>query len=206
MSGSYAESPRNDGNEAVTVRLHSPTNSLGYPNMSGLASVDGSIDPEQLFADGDVDTERRTYTHEDPDHCETGAVGRSIVGVTDEAGRLLLVVDPDAETLILPNDTVEPGGDWRAAGRDRVEAMAGIEASLDDVVLVRRVEHEIEGSGCARTATTHHVLFEASVDPDAALDGLCEDNDWELGWYDEVPFEFDDHGTGALEDVSLFLE
>jgi hypothetical protein len=174
--------------------------------MSGFSHSDGSIDPAQLFDDGEVDTERRTYEHEDSDHCETGALGRSIVGVTDDDGRLLLVVDPDERNLVLPNATIQPGDDWAAAGRERVEAVAGIDVTLDGLVLFRRVEHATEGSETARTSTTHHVLFAASADSNAEFDGRCEDNDWELGWYDEVPFEFDDAGTGALEDIRLFLE
>lgn len=174
--------------------------------MSILTLTDGSIDPAQLFDDGEVDAERRTYTHEEPEHCETGALGRSILGVTDDDGRLLLVVDPDGRNLVLPNAKIAPGDDWAVAGRERVEAMAGIDVTLDGVALVRRVEHETEGVETAPTSTTHHVLFEASADPDATFDGLCDDNDWELGWYDEVPFEFDDGDTGALADVRLFLE
>lgn len=173
--------------------------------MTELESIDARIDPEQLFADGDVATEERTYTHEDPDHCESGAAGRAIVGVADGDGRMLLVVDPDEERAILPNDTVESGDDWAEVARSRLEGMAGLDVTLDDVALVRRVEHVVEGEETP-LVTTHHVLFGASVAADAALDGLCGDNDWELGWYDEVPFGFDDGGTGAIEDVRLFLD
>jgi hypothetical protein len=84
--------------------------------------------------------------------------------------------------------------------------MAGLDVTLDGVVLVRRVEHVLRTAERDRTATTYHVLFEASPGSDVALDGLCEDNHREPGWYDEVPFEFSDHGTGALEDIRLFLE
>lgn len=163
------------------------------------------IDPEQLFADDAVDAERRTYTHEDAGHCEATAAGRAIVGVTDDDGRLLLLVNRDEEHAVLPNETVDADEDWAAAGRRRVEEMAGIDVALDGVERVRRVEHVVEDEG-APPDTTHHVVFGASPASDATLDGLCEDNDWEMGWHDGLPVEDEDDDAGALDDIRLFLE
>lgn len=183
------------------------TNSHDYTDMTGDASIetaDGTagIDPERLYADGDVPTERRTFEHGDADHCEADAAGRAIVGVTVPDGRVLLVTNPVAEHAILPNEVVDPGEDWVEAARDRVAAMAGIDVALTGVELVRRVEHTVDGEV---GGTTHHVLFAATAPSDAIPDGLCDDNDWELGWYDAVPHENEGDDGGAMADVRRFL-
>ena len=65
--------------------------------MTETIPADTAIEPERLLNEGRVDTERLTLTHENDDHyrdhCETDAIGRAIVGVTDADDRLLLVVD-----------------------------------------------------------------------------------------------------------------
>lgn len=163
------------------------------------------IDPEQLFADDAVDAERRTYTHEDADYCEATDAGRAIVGVTDDAGRLLLLVNRGEEHAILPNERVDDGEDWAAVARNQVEELAGIDVALDGVERVRRVEHVVEDDGTP-PRTTHHVVFGASPAGSTALGDLCEDNDWEIGWHDELPVAAEDDDAGVLDDVRLFLE
>lgn len=175
--------------------------------MTGDVSIetaDGTerIDPERLYADGEVPTEKRTFHHEDADHCEDDAAGRAIVGVTAPDGRVLVVTNPDEEHAILPNEVVEPGDDWADAARDRVAAMAGIDVTLTDVELARRVDHAVDGEV---VGTTHHVLFAASAPSDEIPDGLCDDNDWELGWYDAVPYENEGEDGGATDDIRQFL-
>lgn len=174
-------------------------------DTTGTISEETRIDPERLFDEGDVDTDERTYTHETGDHCEADAVGRAVIGVTDADGSLLLVVDPAEGHALLPNETVASGEDWAAVGRERIAGMAGLEVALDGIVRVRRVEHVVEGE--AERRTTHHVVFGASVDESRPpLDGLCDDNPWELRWCDDLPVEDDDGGTGSIDDVRLFLD
>lgn len=186
--------------------------------MSGNSATEASIDvdPEQLFEEERIETEERTYTHETGDHCEADAAGRAIVGVTDAGGRLLLAVNEDEGHAILPNGTVAPGEDWAAVGREEVAGMAGLDVSFDDpacVERVRRVEHVVESEDGAGDAddegphVTHHVVFGASIaETRPPLDGLCEDNPWELRWCEAVPVEMDDDGNGVLDDVRLFLD
>ena len=161
-------------------------------------------DPAAVAERRGVAFERRTYEHEDAEHCEADAAGRAIVGLTDSKGRVLVVVRPEENHAVLPNETVDPGGDWAAVGREWVEGMVGVEATFDDVRLVREVEHLVDGGTESRT---HHVVFDGSlVDPDATLDGLCDDNPWELRWLDAVPDWLpDDDPQEAHADIERFI-
>jgi hypothetical protein len=162
-------------------------------------------DPEAIADSEGLEISQRTYIHENRDHCEANAVGRAIVGITDEDGRLLLLVNPAADHAILLHATVAPGEDWATIGRHTVEEMAGISVTLDTVERVRQVDHVLDGDSTPQS-TTHHLVFGASVaSPEATLDGPCEDDGWEIGWYDELPVGIDDNGTGALDDIRLFL-
>ena len=117
-------------------------------------------DPAAVAERWGVAFERRTYEHEDAEHCEADAAGRAIVGLTDSKGRVLVVVRPEENHAVLPNETVDPGGDWAAVGREWVEGMVGVEATFDDVRLVREVEHLVDGGTESRT---HHVVFDGSL-------------------------------------------
>jgi hypothetical protein len=68
---------------------------------------------------------------------------------------------------------------------------------------VRRVDHTVDGEV---VETTHHVVFAASAPSDAIPDGLCDDNDWELGWFDAHPYPDDEVGDGhSRRDIQRFL-
>lgn len=122
--------------------------------MTEIITEVANIDLEQLFDDERAATERRTYTHENADHCEADAAGRAIVGVTDADGRVLLAVNPKESHTILPNETVAPDEDWATVGRDRVEGLASIDVTLDGVERVRRVEHVVGDESTSRSPTT----------------------------------------------------
>lgn len=178
--------------------------------MTETIPTDTAIEPERLLNEGRVDTERLTLTHENGDHyrdhCETDAIGRAIVGVTDADDRLLLVVDFENGHATLPNDTVTPDEGWVTVGRDWVEGAAGIDPAIDDVERVRRVEHLVEGESTPRS-TTYQVVFGASIPATGTIpDRLCADNPFELGWCDAVPVAMDDAGAGVLDDIRLFLD
>ena len=160
------------------------------------------IDAERLYADGDVPTERRTFDHEDADHCEAAAAGRAIVGASAPDGRVLLVTNADEEHAILPNTVVDPGEDWAEAAREHLRKAAGIDVELEGVELVRRVDHAVDGEV---VETTHHVVFAASAPDDRIPDGLCADNDWELGWYDHLPYGAGEDDAGVAADIRRVL-
>jgi hypothetical protein len=116
---------------------------------------------------------------------------------------VLLVANPDIEHALLPNAVVDPDEEWADAARQHLRASAGIDVELDGVRLVRRVDHTLDGEV---VETTHHVVFAASGPTDAIPDGLCDDNDWELGWFDAHPYPADGVGDGqARRDVERFL-
>lgn len=172
--------------------------------MTDTVTHPASVEPAALYERDAVATEQRTYTHEDPDHCEADAAGRAIVGLTDDDGRLLVVVEPDGAHVVLPNEVVAPGDDWAAAARERVVGMADIDVTLDGVALVRRVEHVL-GDETEPRSTTHHVLFEASP-AGGDVGGLCDTNDWELRWWTGVPPAFSADDSPAVDDIRWFLE
>jgi hypothetical protein len=162
-------------------------------------------DPAAVAERRGVAFERRTYEHENVEHCETDAAGRAIIGVTDLDGRVLIVAQFQEEHAVLPNETVDPDGDWAAVGRERIEGMVGVEVTLNDVRLVREVEHHIDGELRSRT---YHVVFGAALTtPSASLDGLCDDTPWDLRWIDAVPDWLPaDDPHGAQSDMQLFVE
>ena len=162
-------------------------------------------DPAALAERQEIPFEHRTYEHDDPEHCENEAVGRAIVGLCNANGEVLVIVHPEEGQAVLPNETVETNEDWAAVGCERIEAMVGIDVTLTDIRLVREVDHHTDGE---RRSRTHHVVFGASpVDPAKSLDGLCDDNPWELRWLDTVPDWLpDDDPQGAHADIKLFSE
>jgi hypothetical protein len=178
--------------------------------MTETISADTIIDPERLFNNDSIDTEERTHTHENEEHyrnrCEAGTVGRTIVGITDADGRLLLLTDPEEGHALLPNDTVSGDESWTTIGREWVEGAAGIDVTIEHIERVRRVEHAIENRDGVESVT-YQIVFSASIPSAGTIpDGLCADNPWELGWYGELPFRMDDAGPGILDDIRLFLD
>lgn len=161
-------------------------------------------DPAAITEHTGIPAEHETYHHDDVDHCEHEAAGRAIVGVINNEGRLLCVVHPEEGHVVLPNETVPAGGDWAAVARERAAGMADVEVTLDGVQLVRTVDHAVAGTVESRT---HHVLFTASLaDPDAPLEGLCNDNPWELRWLSAVPGRAGDDPQGPYVDIKRLLE
>lgn len=136
------------------------------------------------------------------DHREADTEGRTIVGMTDKEGQLLVAVEPEADHAVLLNDTVGAGENRVVVARAYVSATAGIDTVIDEVQLVRGVDHVTEGEDDPRS-TTHHVLFAASP-ASGEFDGLCDTKDWEFQWREKVPVE-DGNGTGVLDEIRRFL-
>lgn len=153
---------------------------------------------------------QRTHVHEDReqyhDHCESDVVGRSIAGITDEDGRLLLVVDPEQQYVVLPNATVARGEDWATVGREYVSELAGIDVTLGGIERVRRIEHVIESVGTVEH-TVDHVIFGGSVaSVKSPHDELCTNNPFELGWYEQLPPIDDTEPPESAADVKSFFD
>ena len=195
------------GNEAVRAAQAAITTAMSEHTADTVDGTEGNdrtvTDPEALAERNGIAFEHRTYNHDDAEHCETDTAGRAIVGLTDPDGRVLVAVQPEEDHAVLPNETVEPDGDWTAAGRERVEGTAGVSVTLDDVRRVREVEHHVDGE---IRSTTHHVVFGGSLaDADTTLDGLCDDDPWKLRWFDAMPTWLDDEARGVYADIELFV-
>lgn len=164
-------------------------------------------DPVAAADSAGLAMERRRRVHESraqyQEHCESDAVGRAIVGITDADDQFLLVVNQKQLVAMLPNDTVASGEDWATVSREWVEGAAGIDVVIVGIERVRRVDHEIEGEE-SPASTVHHVVFSGTASK-TAIDGLCADNPFELGWYDELPIS-EDEGSEHIADVRLFID
>ena len=160
------------------------------------------LEPAQLREREDVAYDERTYVHDDETHCAADAAGRTVVGVTNERSKVLLLVA--GEHAILPNCTVDADEDWAPVARETAAETAGGPVALERVRAVRRVEHCVEGADTPHNVT-FQVVFEAS--PEAETAPTAEDDDWTAGWFDEIPVPFDaedSHGD-AVADVRRFL-
>lgn len=114
------------------------------------------------------------------------------VGVTNDAGDVLVMRVTEQCDRKIPSAGVEPGEDYAAAARRWVAEQAGIEIELDAIEAVWRFEARLDGetSGAFR----HFVVFSGSpVDGSSDGDGnggLPEDREAvEAGWFDELPDE-----------------
>lgn len=174
-------------------------------NETATTEVPPAIDPATLRDREDVTYRERTYTHEDADHCAADAVGRVVVGVTDDAGALLATVDDEGDHAVLPNCVVDGDDEWAAVARETAARVAGTEVALEAVEAVRRVEHVLADDPEPH-AVTHQVVFAASPvgEPDAGV----PDDEWTAGWHASMPVDLDAgeaHGD-AVADLRRFLE
>lgn len=165
----------------------------------GAVTTDGGEHPgpEALAAREGVERVEVTYEHDDPDHCEAGYAGRTVFGVTNDDGELLVLEHVDDDVVLLPNGLVEEGGHL-VAGLEFMEVALGLEVEVDSVERVRVVDHEVDGKRVDRTA---HVVAAASV---AGGDLDVHDDNWTAAWVSEVP---DGEESGDAEaDMALFLD
>ncbi|WP_439025408.1 NUDIX domain-containing protein [Haloarchaeobius sp. DT45] len=166
--------------------------------------------PEALLDRGDVEYVERTHVlppaeFEDARDRAGTIDGGVVVGVTDEAGRLLLIQNDWSDGWILPGGGVEPGEDWEAAARREAEEETGVAVTLDgpDLVYQGRLEHaetgEILDDGYA-------VFFAASPRDDGAVaddPGVADEDIQAVGWFGSVP---DDVDSDHEAEVRRFVE
>jgi hypothetical protein len=172
-------------------------------------------DPDALTTRDGVDVSESTYPHEDFDHCEADSDGRVVVGVTTDAGEVLLQVHESEDHVLVPNEVVADG-DWDGAARRAAEQF-GVPVELDGVERVRVVDHvEVDErpedhsdvpDDAPVVETTHHVVVGASVATADVPEPSADDDEWTVGWYDELPVDVPDDASGdSLDDIRTFLE
>jgi hypothetical protein len=160
-------------------------------------------DPTTLVDRDDVDYREHTFVHESTDHCERDYAGRAIVGVTNDAGEVLLLVHEENDGAVLPNAKVEPGDDWVAAGVGEVERVTGVAAEIESVERLRIADHRLEDEDSPFQTTTH-VLFRAR--PLSADEPSTDIDEVTAGWFDEPPAASATGDRPVDHDVRLFFD
>lgn len=165
-------------------------------------------DPVALRGRTDVPFEAETVIREDRDHCGVRIDGRAVVGVRNDAGELLVLVNPDLGIALLPHGDVEPGDDWAATARREVEALMGVAIELEGIEVVRVVDHVVDGEDDPH-ATTTRVLFHASAvggEIQACKASAEAGSDrWKATWVDELPADVTPAEGGPGDDLRSFL-
>ncbi|MFC4407574.1 hypothetical protein [Haloarchaeobius iranensis] len=162
-------------------------------------------DPTELAARDDVEEVTQQFVHEDHDYCEEEYAGRAIVGVTTDAGDLLLIVAGGGENAVLPSPKVEHDDDWAEAARAEVSEVAGIDVRITGVERLRHAEQVLGGGGDPADVTTHLVLAAEPVAADPEL-APPEDGSWTVEWVDSYPHHMLDEDSPSGDDVGLFLD
>lgn len=170
-------------------------------------------DPGMLFERDDVTTEV-VEIETDAEHFERyqNWTGMAIAGITNAAGDVLLVknTDPDVcHDWVLPHGAVrEDDVDWAETAADWVDGLTGINATIDDVVHVRRndITLDADDEGETTETTTYHVIFSGHPhDGHAIQDDVRYDCDdiWTAGWHSSVP---DSAHETESRDIARFVD
>ena len=172
-------------------------------------SLESPADPETLLDREGVEfIEKPSEEHEHHFEMYEPIQGVAIVGVTNDADEVLLLVDREAGHAVLPYAKVDPDEDWATVARRKTEELTGVAVSLDGTERVRRKQYRPEEGGDDRETTGYDVVFSASPVGDEAATaavGTCEDNHWEAAWVDGIPADVDADGDVA-DDIRLFVE
>jgi uncharacterized protein YunC (DUF1805 family) len=173
-------------------------------------TLDSLADPEDLREDEEVRFTDEEAIHDDRDHCNVDIEGRAVVGVTNDAGEVLLAVHKEEGVAMLPHGAVESGDDWVAVARRKAGITTDLDFVIDRVEVVREIDHFAEGEDEPH-ATTYGVVFHASFvgDPEStsAENPSHPDNEhWDADWFGAVPENIPE-GFGLVEDdIRLFVD
>ena len=160
-------------------------------------------DPETLRDRDDVEfLDGPPETHQSHFEIYESIAGMAIAGVTDPDGRLVLLEHGQVDRPALSYTQVDPGEDFVAAARDVVAAGTGIEASIDELLRVRRCTYRSEDG---EETTGYDVVFAASPVGDGDIDPEAG-HDWTASWRDPATLDLpDDEDNDVLNDIRLFL-
>ncbi|WP_459194901.1 NUDIX hydrolase [Halosimplex sp. J119] len=169
--------------------------------------MDELRDPATLRGDPDVEFSAATTTDgEDAFEYFDGIAGLLAVGITNEAGAVLLMNSPHGWRL--PYGHVDDGGDWSARTEEIGEILTGVDVTASEVLRVSEITHELR-SDSERTTTSFDAVIgtePVSGEPMAKDPVFGEWSDLELGWFDEVPEDaYHAHGD-AVDDIEYFLD
>lgn len=121
------------------------------------------------------------------------------VGVTNGAGRALVLRVTDTCSWKIPTSAVAPGEEFATAAREWVAANTGLAVDLDGP---RAVWHlQVREDGGDRTASRYFVVYGASVDGDPEVPATgAPDPAAEAGWFEALP-----EGASAVPGTDYFL-
>lgn len=183
-----------------------PTEPLSDPVERPTEPIEHLADPDPIAEREDVHTSSETVIHERRDHAGTDVDGHAIVGVTNDEGKLLVLIEAGRGIAILPHGTVEAGDDWATVARQGVEGLTGVSVAIDATVAVRRVTHVVDGS---EHTTTHRVVFSGSADGgeirECKRSADAGDDGWEARWVEALPDGVSPPEGGAGNDLEVFL-
>lgn len=171
----------------------------GLP-VADCLTTDGQLDIERAIDSAEVDYDETTYDHDGPEHCEAAADGRVVVGVTNDAGEVVLTVDQERGYAFVPNAVVEPDEQFADVARQTAETLLETTVAVESVHRVRQLTHRVDGT--PQEQTTHVVVSatptERAGDPTTPADGMT------AGWHSELPDGIDAVGDVAT-DIGVFL-
>ena len=159
---------------------------------------------DALRSDDDVAFAESTATHapDEFDYWER-LDGIVVIGVPDTDGRALLM--DSTHGWRLPFVAVE-NDDWATVAGTSAEALTGVEATVDDIERVERVERRRE-DGEGRTVT-HDVVVRTTPVAAGSLATTPRLPDWgelTVDWFDEVPEEAYREHDETVADISRIL-
>lgn len=132
--------------------------------------------------------------------------GMLAVGITDEAGAVLLMDSPHGWRL--PYGPVGTDEDWMLVGRNIVEELTGVETPIDCAERVAQIHRRLETDE-ERTTTSYDVVLRAVPVTGEPVDDDPTFGPWEeleVGWFDTVPEDaYWSHGD-AVDDIRFFTE
>lgn len=169
--------------------------------------MDALFDPETLRDRADVDFHDEQTT-DDPDTFDYFASidGLAAVGVTNEAGAVLLMNSPHGWRL--PYGPVGTDEDWVAVARRIVRELTEIDAEIARVERVNRL-NRVESEESLRETTSYDIVLGSAPvtgEPVAANPSFGPWDELEIEWFDEIPADaYWDHGD-AVDDIRSFIE
>jgi hypothetical protein len=168
---------------------------------------DAAIDPEAAQSRDGVRATTERQSHDSPDHCGVGTVGRAVIDVTNDAGEHLLLINEQEGVALFPNETVDSNDEWLTVATETVEGQTGFTVDIDEILAVRTVEHVLQDD--VPRLTTHRIVFSATATGGEIRD--CKQtvdsgsDDWRAGWFDELPEDIETPPNGPANDFDLVL-
>ena len=169
--------------------------------------MDALHDPSTCREDTDVEfSEAETTDGRDAFDYFDGVSGLVAVGVTNDAGAVLLMESPHGWRL--PYGAVESEADRLATAETIGETLTGVPVTADRVERVTQITHRLRTDEAQTAVSYDAAVGTEPIDGDPVADDptFGEWEDLKLGWFDAVPDDaYHAHGS-ATDDIERFVE